>query len=154
MLRVLKVLGYCFLIYYFYLLLLLFIIWGCSWVWPLLCHCQNMVKRMTHSEQCLGAPWERFQEDLLSQVHFIPWVVFECDLLPPVANIYVQYIRHICSCCMSDHSCRTWYSDRICWVLSSAYPEPGYDLPLTFFPKISVVWDRKLCLNCSVLRKF
>ena len=46
-------------------------------------------------------------DGLLPQVHFVPWIVLEHDFVPPVANIYIQFLRHAYSCCMSEHSYRT-----------------------------------------------
>lgn len=57
--------------------------------------------------------WERLQEKkkkaegLLPQVHFVPWIVLGCGFLSPVTNLYIQLIRNIYSCWMSDHGCKT-----------------------------------------------
>ena len=46
-------------------------------------------------------------EGFVLQVHFVPWIVLGHDFVPSVTNIYVQFIRHVYSCWISDHSYRT-----------------------------------------------
>lgn len=45
-------------------------------------------------------------EILLSQEYFIPCVVHRHYFMPPMANDYLQFMRHIYFCWMSKHSCR------------------------------------------------
>lgn len=49
---------------------------------------------------------------LLPQGHFVPWIVLGCDLMPSVTDIYIQLIRQVRSCWMSDHSYRTQSGQR------------------------------------------
>jgi len=50
---------------------------------------------------------EKKVEGLLPQVYFVLWIVLGRGLVPAGCNIYIQFIRHICSCWMSEQSCRT-----------------------------------------------
>lgn len=40
---------------------------------------------------------------------FIPWIVLGCDFVFPVLNIYIQFIVHVYSWRMSEHSYRTQF---------------------------------------------
>lgn len=50
---------------------------------------------------------EKKMENLLPQVYFVLWIALGSGLVPAVCNIYIQFIRHICSCWMSKQSYRT-----------------------------------------------
>lgn len=40
-------------------------------------------------------------QGLLPQGHFVPWIVL------PVTNIYIQFLRHVCSSWLSEHGYKT-----------------------------------------------
>lgn len=70
--------------------------------------------------------------------------------VPPVWNIYVDFIRHAYSCWVSKQS-----GERICWALCQVHPESGYGLLpcLCAFQIYFMVCARQWFLNWSVLRK-
>jgi hypothetical protein len=60
--------------------------------------CWNTVKAMVYSEQCLEKVIEvpeNSTEGLLHQVYFLLWIVPGHDFVPPVTNIYIQFLRHL-----------------------------------------------------------
>lgn len=80
-------------------------------------------------------------------MHFVPWIVPGLDFMPPVINIYTQFIRHDYSCWMSEYSYRVKSGH---WTLN---------LDMTFCHAFmlsqieSMICARRLSLNCSVLGK-
>lgn len=85
---------------------------------------QNMFKRMTqkrhmakHSQMddsWWALPWGTVREvpgkkgrGLFPQAPFVSWIVLEFDFMPPVTNIYSQFIRCVYFCWISEHSYRT-----------------------------------------------
>jgi hypothetical protein len=68
--------------------------------------------------------------------------------MPPVTNVYIQFIRHVYSYCMSAHSSRI-HSGQCALNLDMAFC-----LAVLLSEKRAIQHERQLCLNWSVLRKF
>lgn len=60
---------------------------------------------MMHGEQCLGELCQRLQEK--RKGNFVPWIVLGCDTVSPILNIYIEFIRHVYFCWMSEYDYKT-----------------------------------------------
>lgn len=91
-------------------------------------HLYWTVRRMTYSEQGLGelrdTPGRKAEGLRLRCICSL-----ECcyDVMPPVLNIYTPFIRHACSCWVSDHSHRTQSGKN---MLSAVLGAPDWVWPL------------------------
>jgi hypothetical protein len=91
---------------------------------------------MASGKQCLGDAPRQMAKGLLTQVHFVHWIVLGCYFTPPVANIYIKFTRHVYSYWMSGHSYRaqhgqcalnlviTFFLPCLC-----AFPDVVYSMP-------------------------
>ena len=110
---------------------------------------QNTIKRVIYDEECLGELWDWLQaEGLLPQVHFVPRIVLGHDFVPPVINIYVQFVRQVYFCCMPDRICRTQFGQ------CTLNLDMVFCLAFVIFQISSIIRARQLGFDCSVLRKF
>ena len=69
----------------------------------------------THGDQCFA--WFTVRaaqeaEGLLPQEHFVSWIDLGLDFISSLTNIYIQFMRHVYSCCESDHGYRTQSGQR------------------------------------------
>lgn len=62
---------------------------------------------MTALGNCEKISRKKNGEDLLVQIHFVPWHNLGCDFLPPATNICIQFVKHDYFCWMSEHNYRT-----------------------------------------------
>jgi hypothetical protein len=85
---------------------------------------------------------------LLPQVHFVPRIVLGHDFVPPVINIYVQFVRQVYFCCMPDRICRTQFGQ------CTLNLDMVFCLAFVLFQISSIIRARQLGFDCSVLRKF
>ena len=80
-----------------------------------------MVKSMLNSSlRSYDRVSRRKDRGLLPQETFISWIILGRGFVFPVLKIYIQFIRHIYSCWIAEHSYRT--------QSGQVYPESVHDL--------------------------
>lgn len=128
-------------------------VWRLSFLsWMCVSH-RCMLEHGSRNDAWWSMPWGTVREakgkkteSRLPWVPLVPWW-----FLPPETNICIQFIR--CFFLLDARTCyRSQSAERVCWMLSSVWPESGCSLLPRFhaFSRENVWY---LCLNWSVLRK-